>query len=33
MLYSNEPGYTRELRFPDGIPIEGTFPAGDRAPR
>jgi type II secretory pathway pseudopilin PulG len=26
MLYSNEPGYTRELRFPDGIRIEGTFP-------
>jgi type II secretory pathway pseudopilin PulG len=26
MLYSNEPGYTRELRLPDGILIEGTFP-------
>jgi type II secretory pathway pseudopilin PulG len=26
VLYSNEPGYTRELRLPDGISIEATFP-------
>jgi len=25
-LYSNEPGYTRELRLPDGILIEATLP-------
>jgi type II secretory pathway pseudopilin PulG len=25
-LYSNEPGFTRELKMPDGIVIEGVLP-------
>ena len=24
-LYSNEPGYTRELKMPDGVAIEGVI--------
>src|SRR5260370_5477671 len=26
LLYSNEPGFTRELKMPDGIVIEGVLP-------
>jgi hypothetical protein len=28
-LYSNEPGFTRELRMPDGVVIEAVLPAED----
>ena len=30
-LYSNEPGFTRELSMPDGIRIEGVLPAEEGA--
>jgi hypothetical protein len=27
-LYSNEPGFTRELQLPDGVTIESVLPEG-----
>jgi hypothetical protein len=29
VLYSNEPGYTRELKMPDGVMIEKVLPVED----
>lgn len=30
-LYSNEPGFTRELKMPDGVSIEAVLPAEEGA--
>ncbi len=30
-LYSNEPGFTRELKMPDGVAIEAVLPAEEGA--
>ena len=30
-LYSNEPGFTRELKMPDGVAIEAVLPAQEGA--
>jgi hypothetical protein len=34
-LYSNEPGFTRELKLPDGVSIEAVLPqeSGEEGPR